>query len=279
MPVRAIRIPVAIGLLLLGPRAFAFNRAACFDAATEGQSLRDAHRLVEARERFRVCAQNQCPSSMKGDCTVWLAEVEKGLPTVVVSARSDAGTDLTDIAVLVDGRPFMSMLDGRSIPIDPGPHTFRFVRAGSAWIERQVVAVEGEKELRVSVVLPSPVEVAETVHGSPASRSPRMTLAWALTGAGAAAIAVGATAGVIAVVNKDAAHCDADRRCDAGPLGTARTAAAVADVGFVAGGALVAAGVALLLLPARHASRESAWTVMPISPGGGGLGVSAQTSW
>ena len=87
---------------------------------------------------------------MKGDCTVWLAEVEKGLPTVVVSARSDAGTDLTDIAVLVDGRPFMSMLDGRSIPIDPGPHTFRFVRAGSASIERQVVAVEGEKELLAS---------------------------------------------------------------------------------------------------------------------------------
>jgi hypothetical protein len=82
-----------------------------------------------------------------------------------------------------------------------------------------------------------------------------------------------------AAVNKDAAHCDANRRCDAGPLGTARTAATVADVGFVAGGVLAAAGVALFLLPAGQASSESAWTVLPLSPGGEGLGVSAQTSW
>jgi hypothetical protein len=106
-----------------------------------------------------------------------------------------------------------------------------------------------------------------------------VTLAWALTGAGAAAVAVGAAAGGIAAVNKDSAHCDVDRRCDAGPLGTARTAAAVADVGFAAGGALLAAGGTFLFLPARHASRESAWSVVPLSPGGSGLGVSAQTSW
>lgn len=275
----AIRIPVAIGLLLVGPRAFAFDRAACFDAATEGQSLRDAHRLVEARERFRVCAQAQCPSSMKGDCATWLDEVEKSLPTVVVSARSETGTDLTDIVVLADGRPFISMLDGKSMPIDPGLHTFRFVRTGGASIERQVVAVEGEKDMRISIALPAPVEPTETVHRSVAGPNPRLTLAWALTGAGGAAIATGAVAGLTAAVNKDAAHCDANRRCDAGPLGTARTAATVADVGFVAGGVLAAAGVALFLLPAGQASSESAWTVLPLSPGGEGLGVSAQTSW
>jgi hypothetical protein len=276
---RAIRIPVAIGLLLLGPRAFAFDRAACFDAAAEGQSLRDAHRLVEAHESFRFCAQEECPVSMKGDCAAWLADVEKSLPTVVVSVRKETGTDLTDIVVLVDGRPFISMLDGKSVPIDPGPHTFRFVRAGGESIERQVVAVEGEKDVRVSIVLPSPIEAAQTERRSTEGPSPRLTLAWALTGAGGAAIATGAVAGAAAIVNKDEAHCDADRRCDAGPLHAARTAAAVADVGFVAGGVLAAAGVTLFLLPARHASRESAWMVVPFSPGGGGLGLAAQTSW
>jgi hypothetical protein len=126
------RVSVAIGLLLAGPRVFAFDRAACFDAATEGQSLRDARRLVEARERFRVCAQDECPVSMKGDCAAWLADVEKSLPTVVVSTRSETGTEVTDIVVLVDGRPFISMVDGKSMAIDPGPHTFRFVRTGGA---------------------------------------------------------------------------------------------------------------------------------------------------
>jgi hypothetical protein len=273
------RISVAIGLLIAGRRALAFDRAACFYAAAEGQSLRDGHRLVEARERFRFCAQDECPVSMKGDCTAWLADVEKSLPTVVVSASSETGTDLTDIVVLVDGRPFISMLDGKSVPIDPGPHTFRFVRAGGVSIERQVVSVEGEKDLRVSIVLASPLEAAQKVRHSTAGPSPRLTLAWALTGAGGAAIATGAVAGLTAIVNKDAAHCDADRRCDAAPLSTARTAAAVADVGFVAGGALAAAGVALFLLPAGHESRQSAWTVVPFSPIGGSLGLGAQTSW
>jgi len=273
------RISVAIGLLLAGRRAFAFDRAACFDAATEGQSLRDAHRLVEARERFRFCAQDECPVSMKGDCAAWLAEVEKSLPSVVVSVRSETGIDLTDIVVLIDGRPVIAMLDGKSMPIDPGPHTFRFVRAGGTWIERQVVAVEGEKDLRVSIVLPAPVERAEAVHRSTAGPDLRLTLAWALTGTGGAALATGAIAGLTAIVNKDAAHCDADRRCDAGPLRTATTAAAVADAGFAAGGVLTAAGVALLLLPARPAPKESAWAVVPFALGGGGLGIGAQTSW
>jgi hypothetical protein len=276
---RVMRVSVAIGLLLAGPRAFAFDRAACFDAATEGQSLRDAHRLVEARERFRVCAQDECPVSMKGDCAAWLADVEKSLPTVVVSGSSETGTDLTDVVVLVDGRPFISKVDGKSMAIDPGPHTFRFVRTGGAWIERQVVAVEGEKDTRISIVLPAPVEPPQTVHRRVAGPDPRLTLAWALTGAGGAAIATGAVAGLAAIVNKDAAHCDADRRCDAGPLSAARTAATVADVGFVTGGVLAAAGVALFLLPAGHESRQSAWTVAPFSPVGGGLGLGAQTSW
>jgi hypothetical protein len=276
---KIVRTSVAIGLLLAGRRALAFDRAACFDAADEGQSLRDGHRLVEARERFRVCAQDECPVSMKGDCATWLADVEKSLPTVVVSVRNETGTDLTDIVVLVDGRPFISMLDGKSRPIDPGPHTFRFVRAGGAWIERQVIAVEGEKDARVSIVFPAPVERAETVHRSTAGPNPRLTLAWVLTGVAGAAVATGAVAGLTAVVNRDAAHCDADRRCDAGPLSAARTAAAVADVGFVAGGVLAAAGVTLFLLPAGHESRQSAWTVVPFSPGAGGLGLGAQTSW
>jgi hypothetical protein len=186
---------------------------------------------------------------------------------------------VTDIVVLVDGRPFIAMLDGKSMPIDPGPHTFRFVRAEGAWIERQVITVEGEKDIRISIVLPAPVERAHTVRPGLAGPNPRLTLAWALAGAGGAAIATGAVAGLTAIVNKDAAHCDADRRCDAGPLSTARTAATVADVGFVGGGVLAAAGVALFLLPEGHESRQSAWTVVPFSPVGGSLGLGAQTSW
>jgi hypothetical protein len=185
-------------------------------------------------------------------------------------------------SVLVDGDLAGTTPLPEDLILNAGDHTLSVQKTGFRPVTRPLnitggtattMAVELSPQARdARIVLP-------TVHDSTAGPSPRVTLAWALIGAGTAAVAAGAAAGGIAVVNKDAAHCDVDRRCDAGPLGTARTAAAVADVGFVAGGALLAAGGTFFFLQARHASSESAWTVVPLSTGGGGLGVSAQTSW
>jgi hypothetical protein len=138
---------------LLSAEAFA-DRAACFQAALEGQNLRDEHKLIEAKERFRVCAQQDCPISMRGDCAAWLDDAERGIVTVVIVATDAGGASVYDVRVTVDGRPLADRLDGRSLSIDPGVHTLRVERADGASVQRAIVANEGEKDQKLVVVLP-----------------------------------------------------------------------------------------------------------------------------
>src|ERR1700733_10293046 len=90
--------------ILVAAPAFADEKAACLDAASKGQRFRDTHKLVEAREQLRVCAAAQCPAVVQSDCANWLADVEKALPSVVLSAKSGTGVDLVDVTVSVDGQ-------------------------------------------------------------------------------------------------------------------------------------------------------------------------------
>src|ERR1700722_15398926 len=131
--------------LLLGAfPARADDKAACFDAASKGQSLRDQGKLVEAREQFRRCAAQGCPTMVLQDCGGWLADVEKNVPTVVVTAKDGSGNDLVDVQVTVDGQPLLSKLTGEALPIDPGLHTFHFSTSGGGSatgkaVDRQVL--------------------------------------------------------------------------------------------------------------------------------------------
>ena len=117
---------LAVASVLVARGALADEKAACLDASSKGQTLRDQHKLVEARQQLRVCAAGGCPSVVQTDCAAWLADVEKAIPTVVLAAKNGAGADLFDVKVSVDGQPLASRLDGQALPLDPGPHAFRF---------------------------------------------------------------------------------------------------------------------------------------------------------
>ena len=246
-------------LTLLPAVARADDKAACLDAATKGQRLRDGHKLVEAREQLRVCAAAACPAVVQSDCANWLAEVERALPSVVISAKSGAGADLFDVKVSVDGQPLVSKLDGRAAAMDPGPHTFHFEGAGGASVDEQVLVREGEQSQPVAVVLGAPPPLATGAPDATGSSSPWKTVGWVAAGVGVAGLAVGTVFGLIAMGDKNAAHCGADNLCDPGTLGGMKSAALLSDVGWIAGGVLLAGGAALVLL----------------SPGGGHEGAAA----
>lgn len=126
----------------------------CAEAASSGQVLRDEGKLVEARARFVACAQPSCPKLIQKDCAEWQADVDARLPTVVVSAKDDAGHDVAAVSVTVDGAPFArSAADGRSTPVNPGRHTFAFAAPGHRPAERIVVVREGERARAVDGVL------------------------------------------------------------------------------------------------------------------------------
>src|SRR5262245_7790898 len=106
---RAVRRTIATSAFLVAatvacPRAFGDDKKVCLAAAAQGQTLRDAHKLVEAREQFRTCAREQCPRVVQKDCVAWLSDVEKNLPSVVLTAKDEAGADIVEGKVSVDGK-------------------------------------------------------------------------------------------------------------------------------------------------------------------------------
>jgi len=265
------------------------DKTECIEASQKGQTARDAHKLIEAREQFRVCARQQCPAVVQKDCASWLDGVERSLPTVVVRARDGAGADLVDVPVTVDGALLTTRLDGQAIPMNPGSHAFHFELADGTSADLRVLVTEGAQNQIVAVVLaraaplpappaPPPPVITTVVPPPGGGSSSWRTVGWVVGAAGVVGLAVGAVSGVMAMNDKNSANC-ADKLCDAGPLGSARGAATASDIGFIGGGALLAAGVALVLL--SPGGGHEAATLFRVAPmvGASGGGMTLAGTW
>jgi hypothetical protein len=132
-------------------RALDPDRARCIEAHEQSQILRRAGRLREARAELSVCSHAACPDAARVPCHRWLGEVDASTPSVVVDARDRRGRPVLDVRVEYDGTLLVQRLDGRAVPVDPGPHLFRFVTPGSPPIEQDVVILEGAKNQRLEV--------------------------------------------------------------------------------------------------------------------------------
>lgn len=279
---------LVLGLSLLvpanAPQALADDRAPCFDAALQGQMLRDQHKLIEAQAQFHLCAHPQCPTGMRSDCAGWLDAVERSMPTVVLAATDGAGASITDVAVQMDGRPVMAGLDGTAIDVNPGMHKFRFERPDGSTAERIVQVNEGEKSLQIGVVIeafPAPAQPLKP----PSAEGPGVQRVLGLT-AGALGVA-----GVIAgsVFGLATASKIAEQKSDCPPSGctsvsghalavtdhsTAVTDGTISTVSFVAGGALAVTGALLFFTASGGSSKpqQPGLAVLPGAwPGGGSL--------
>jgi len=73
------------------------------------------------------------------------------------------------------------------------------------------------------------------------------TVGWVLGGVGVAGLGVGTVAGIIAMGDKNGAHCSSSGVCDPGTTGGIKSAALASDIGWIAGGVLLASGAALVL--------------------------------
>jgi hypothetical protein len=271
------------------------DRAKCFDAAEKGQQLREAHKLVEARDEFRVCAAAACPATVRGDCTGWLDQADKAIPTVVPSAKDAAGNDVFDVTVTMDGVPFATRLEGVAQAVDPGPHTFRFRWPDGVAKERQVLVVEGQKALVVAVSLapaggaspppPPPPLPPPPLLPQSSGGPPWHTIGWIVGGVGVAGLGLGLAFTGVTLSDKSSAGCDAaTKKCtNYGSITSAMNAAPVAGTGLIGGGALVVTGALLLLL--THPSKEAppagqtvSFAVAPMATGQGG-GALLEGAW
>lgn len=280
--------------------ASADDKTACLDASTDGQTLRNAHRLVEAREQLRICARRECPAAVQRDCGEWLEGVERSLPTVVLSAKDGGGSDLFDVTVTVDGSPLVNKLDGGALPMNPGAHTFRFELSDGRSATQQVLVREGEKAQGVAVVVaalqaPAPLALlapsasgAETPRapGAPAGPGPSRlvgAVASGVVGVGALATGIYFLTQVGSLVGERNQLCPDQNDCN-NPTAysddhQARVDEAIGFVGLGVGVVGLGAATWLWLTASRgDAARPAAsWNIRPmIAREGNGLQVGGQ---
>lgn len=282
--------------LLIGIGAVAWTRsasadpAACMTAAEHGQKLRAQGKLVDAHKSFLACSATECPPVVAKDCTTWAAEALGATPSIVIDAKDDAGNDVGDAALFIDGALVARQLDGKAIPVDPGSHTIELQRRGSTrHVTHTFIAKEAEKARSIRLTVS-----AETRSESPppSTSQNRSVGPWIVMGLGAAAIATGA---VLHLTSEYPPNCDPDSNggiCartpaeNALPEGEAEAALQkdrddatstrtkkVLGTMFVAGGAVtLVAGAVWLFIGIDRSSRSSRAMIAPwYDVGSGGL--------
>lgn len=284
----ALPAALTLGVLLTAPAAHAADptKQECVEANDAGQDLRHSGKLGQAREKLALCASASCPAIVRDDCTQRLAELDSAMPHIVFEAKDAAGSDLTDVAVTVDGAPLADRLSGSSLTVDPGPHVFVFTWDGHPAVTKRLVLAEHDQARREVVVFgdaerphvePATPATTAAALGSGGSGIDRKTIAFAVGGAGVAGLVVGSIFGAVASSKWSAAKSDCGAGCGPtapaqGEKNTAASDATISTVAFVVGGALAAGGVVLYLTaPSRTAGGTGLQLVPAIGAGSGGI--------
>jgi hypothetical protein len=253
------RLALALAAALLAAPARADTTDACLRAADEGQVLRDQGKLLGARERFLACSKDACPRLVRADCAAWLADVDARVPSVVLAAEDGDGHDLADVRAGVDGAPLVPGLGGRAVPLDPGPHRFRFERPGGTVVDLTVVVREGDRRRVITARFGAPLPPAPP----PPQVGPSRTVVRASIGLGVVAVA----GGVIFAALAESAKADLDHLratcapgCMEAQVSGVRTREIGANVALGVGiVAVVSAAVLLIVRPADGSLAGAAW--------------------
>jgi hypothetical protein len=231
------------------------DKIECATSYTKGQELRRQGSLRAAREQLLVCASERC-GKIQPECVRWVTELDETMPSVVLRARDAQGGDVADVRVLLDGAPLVERLDGRTVPVDPGEHTFRFERAGSPPVDFHALIVEAEKSREVSVrfggsasALPAMAPPVATVVAS----RPIPWSAYLLGGIGLAGLGTFSLFGVWGVADRgDLEACRGT--CSSSQVDAVEHKFIVADVSL--GVSVAALGAALVVMLTRPQVRE-----------------------
>lgn len=181
---------------------------ACIASAVDGQKLRKGGKLRAARETFVTCARIECPKEITERCTGWLGELEQAIPSIVVSVQDEAGRDVLDGEVRVDGSAHGDARSGKAVELDPGMHLVEAVTPrGSA--KEDVVVREGERARIIRLVIPvgaPPPPTPPKPQPQPASN----TMIWAAlvaTGIGVVSTGLFIGFGTAGLVDRDRLKC------------------------------------------------------------------------
>ena len=220
--------------------------------ATPPSIWASARQLRAERSQLLICSAASCPDYIRKECAGRLDDVNARIPTLVVTAKSSAGEELTAVTVTMDGEVLAQRLDGTPLPVDPGEHTFTFEAAGYPLITNTWMVRNTQKEQRqitfetatppTSAAAPAGARRSESTAGEGAGTDPHTIAALVGVGVAVVGLSVGTAYGVLALSRKSAAQsvCPGSFECatQAGvnKWNSAASAANVANVMFVIAG-------------------------------------------
>jgi hypothetical protein len=235
----------------LGTSPASAQVAACSQAYEKAQEEKAAGRLNSAIAQLKDCVDTSCPGFIREDCSRWMNEAEAALPSVVFAVRRD-GKDQLEVEVTCDGAVLAQALDGKAIPVDPGPHNFTIRIPGFDPIERQLLVREGERNRMVEADFRTPRanpfagvdEVAAAPSGSGARRT---TLTYGLAGVGALGVGGFALFAVLGSRQQSDLEHRCAPACSSAQVDSVKTKYLVADLSLGIGVAALGAATYLLL--------------------------------
>jgi hypothetical protein len=206
-------IGTALWALPAAAQEAAPSKASCAEAYESAQESRVSGALQQTRSRLAYCAQTECPSFVQKDCARWLEEVDKELPSVVVSVvglEPDAsGTSSSQaLSLKIDGHDVPEPLSGKAISLDPGKHELVLERPGAEPITRTILAQQGVQnrgvEFRLAIATAAGDGASSIdLDNTRASSSPMRTGAYVAWGVGAVGLGAFAVLGTLARTDKD----------------------------------------------------------------------------
>lgn len=250
------------------------SKQECFGASEEGQLLKVRGQLLAAREQLAVCADTACPRAVRKDCEAGLEELARITPTIVLGAQDAQGSDLTDVAVTVDGKDLVEQLDGKAIAVDPGKRVFRFQAEGLPEQRLEVVVREGEKEriILVKMMADEKPKGDPPPEVEPAGSSPSTTTL-VVGGVGAALLVGAGVVGLVALNKRSSLYdrCGKAGTCTTDEVDSVYSLYDVSYVGAGLGGALLATAAVLHFTGSSSSSEPSAKPGVSVAPTLGGV--------
>lgn len=279
------------------------SKASCAQAYESAQESRASGQLQETRQRLAFCARAECPSFVQKDCARWLEEVERELPSVIVSAVGLEPEKAAEVSIKLDGNVVPGALGGAPIALDPGRHELLIEVPGQAPMMRVVMAQQGVQNRAIEIDLGSgagPTGSGELELDRAESSSPLRPYAYAAWGVGAVGFGMFAVLGTLGRADENGLERDcpsvtdnenqvAPGICHSTTIDERKSAYerefAFADVGLVTGIVGAAAGTVLFILSettgAADASAEptSAGMRFDVTPTPGGAYGSVGTTF
>lgn len=158
------------------------------------------------------------------------------------------------VVVQRDGDEIPGAALGTPLPIDPGEHVLTASAPGKkSWTSKVVAAASATIEVKVPTLEDDPEAAAREADRTGSSGSSLKTVGWVMGALGLVGITVGSITGLSAISanNRSKDICPSNGVCPdesaRSDNDSARSSATISTIGFVAGGVLVAGGLALVL--------------------------------